>query len=160
MKKDLTIVKGRSFNSSVADGQTAIQFLHDWLKSGTITFSDGTADEIWSFDKADFRFHFLTENVNVDGLTMEEIDEKFEGKLVKVMDTKAIFTSEFREEFNCAVDVFDRFEVCGRRWTFEGGRMDEERFNPSDIKTLIVVDSRWFEEDEFDGIMPSAVLQF
>ena len=159
MKKDLTIVKGRSFNPTCADGQTAIQFLHDWLKSGTITFSDGSADEIWNFDKADFRFHFLTENVNVDGLTMEEIHEKFEGNLVKVMDTEAIFKSEWREEFNCAVDVFDRFEVCGETSTFEFGT-EEKRFKPSDIKTLIIVDSRWFEEDEFDGIMPSAVLQF
>ena len=141
MKKDLTIVKGRSFNPSLADGQTAIQFLHDWLKIGT------------------FRFHFLTENVNVDGLTMEEIHEKFEGKLVKVMDTEAIFRSERSEEFNCGIDVFDRFEVCGELWTMEFGEWDE-RFKPSDIKTLIIVDSRWWEEDEFDGIMPSAVLQF
>ena len=159
MKKDLTIVKERSFNPSLADGKTAIQFPHDWLKSGTITFDDGNKDEIWNFDDADFRFHFLTENVNVDGLTMEEIREKFEGKLVKVMDTEAIFRSERSEEFNCAVDVFDRFEVCGQLWTMEWGKWDE-RFKPSDIKTLIIVDSRWFEEDEFDGIMPSAVLQF
>jgi hypothetical protein len=155
MKKDLTIVKGRSFNTSFANGMTAIQLLHDWLKLSV----DSELGEVWDFDSADFRFHFLTENVNVDGLTMEEIHEKFEGKLVKVMDTEAIFRSERSEEFNCSIDVFDRFEICGQTWTWEFG-CKEKRFKPSDIKTLIVVDSRWFEENEFDGIMPSAVLQF
>lgn len=141
------IVKGMDANrnAGLLGVDTAIQVINRYH----LLSLDDTGCECRIEKDKWFCLYFFEESTDVDGMTMNDIHHDQN----KVEDTELIYDTKWNDEYERHVQVFDSVVVNGS-YSNQHGTWTE-RFENSDIKTLVIADVNWDVDDK-----PLAVFQF